>query len=303
MKLSTAVDQFLTDGRINLRPSTLAAYRSDLNLLVSLASVRFADNVIAFTADLVRDYLRTLAGKGLAAATLHRRRASVSELAKWCLLRRLVAEHPMAETEKMRRPRTLPRPFAHDDADRLESLALTGVEAVIRLLLFHAGLRVQELCDIRVRDVDFGVDEQDGAIRVHGKGGKERVVPLTPDLWHRLRDYMLSSVAVDHLNAFLLARSDGRPWTRRMIERRTRAWGRSVRLDKVTPHRFRHTFATRLLEGNAAGDKADLRQVQELLGHADISTTAAYTAVTTERLRSAVNLLSTRRKLLALPPD
>lgn len=297
MKISTAVEQYLTDARIRgLRPSTLAAYRADLNILVSLASLRFADNVLGFTADLVREYLRTLAAKGLAAATLHRRRASVSEFAKWCLLRRLVADHPMAEAEKIKRPRTLPRPFTHDDAERLESLALTGVDALIRLLLFHAGLRVQEACDLHIRDVDFGADEEDGAIRVRGKGGKERVVPLTPELWRGLRDYVLEVAAFDRPKGFLLARPGGRPWTRRMIERRTRAWGTSLGLETVTPHRFRHSFATRLLEGNEAGEKADLRQVQELLGHADISTTAVYTAVTTERLRSAVNLLSKRRE-------
>lgn len=297
MKLSTAVDQYLTDARIRgLRPATLDAYRKDLRLLVSLATVQFADNTVSFTPELVRDFLSAIAGKGLAAATLHRRQASISGFAKWCMARRLVAEYPMADVGRIKRPRQLPRPFSHDDADAIEALGLAGVEAVIRLLLFQTGLRVQELCDLRVQDVSLGADEQDGSIRVRGKGGKERVVPLTPDLWHRLRDYMLSSVEIDRLGAFLLAQRDGRPWTRRMVGRRTRAWGRSVKLDKVTPHRFRHTFATRLLEGNEAGEKADLRQVQELLGHADISTTATYTQVSTERLRAAVNLLAKKEK-------
>lgn len=291
MKLSTAREEFLADCRLRgLSPATLDSYRSDLNLLVGLASVHAADNVISFTPGLVRRYFLALANKGLAAATLHRRRASISEFAKWCLLRRLVADHPMADTPKIKRPRRPPRPFASATRDKLAALHLAGVDALIRELLFGAGLRVTEACTLQVGDVDLGVDETRGSIRVHGKGDKIRVVPLTPELWHLLRDFMLAHTDVSRMTAYVLPRPDGRPWTRRMIERRTRAWGAALKLDEpVTPHRFRHTFGTRLLE-----ERADLREIQELMGHADISTTAGYADVVPERLRSAVNRLSRR---------
>lgn len=298
MKLTTAKEQFLADCRLRgLSPATLMSYESDLTLLVGLASVHAADNVVCFTPALARQYFLALANKGLAPATLHRRRASVNEFAKWCLIRRLVAEHPMAETPTIKRPKTLPRPFASEAQAKLDGLDLTGEDRVIRGLLSHAGLRVSEVCGVRVGDVDLGDDQAHGAIRVHGKGSKARVLPLTPELWHALRDYLLERADLrgdqeGRLTAFLLVRHSGQPWTRRMIERRTRAWGAAVKVDDVTPHRFRHTFGTRLLEA-----RADLRQVQELLGHADLSTTAIYTEVTPERLRSAVNLLSGEKVL------
>lgn len=296
MRLSTAKDEFLSDCRLRgLSNQTIISYRSDLELLVGLAAVHAADNLVCFTPALVRQYFLALMNKGLSAATLHRRRASVSEFAKWCLLRRLVADHPMAETPQIKRPRRLPRPFGHEARARLDALPLDVEESLVRGLLFHAGLRVSEVCALRVGDVELGDHEGAGSIRVHGKGNKERVVPVNADLWHWLRDYMLARADLrgdqaGRLQAFLLARTGGRPWTRKMVARRTRKWGAALKLDeKVTPHRFRHVFATRLLE-----EGADLREVQELLGHEDISTTAGYTHVVPERLRSAVNRLAKR---------
>lgn len=298
MKLSTATENFLTDAKLTLAPSTRASYKSDLDLLVMLAKIQFADNVIAFTPELARLYLATLADKGLSQATLHRRRASVNEFAKWCLMHRLVTEHPMRESPKIRRPRKLPRPFAGDVQAKILALALTPQERVIRALLFQAGLRVSEVCGLEIGQVELGQNETEGLIRVHGKGDKERTIPLAPELWQELRDYLLAAGDLQTVNregelvAYVIARPDGKPFTRRMIERRTRAWGRRANIaDRVTPHRFRHTFGTELLEKGA-----DLRQVQELMGHADISTTAIYTEVTASRLRSAVNLLSRRRE-------
>lgn len=299
MRLDTAIEQFLTDCRLRgLAPATLESYRSDLHLLSSLARVSATDNVLAFTRSLVDQYFLALLNKGLAAATLHKRRASVSEFAKWCLIKRLVADNPMAAMPAIRRPRNRPRPLTTETRDRLWALPLTGAEAVIRGLLFQAGLRVSEVCALRVQDLDFGADDQHGALRVHGKGGKVRVVPMEPSLWHVLHDWTLSHSDLTHLASPVLARAGSRPYTRRMIERRTRQWGRRIAeaaarageravSEDVTPHRFRHRFATDLLERGA-----DLRQVQELLGHEDVSTTAVYTQVTAARLRSAVNLLA-----------
>lgn len=297
MRLSTAVDDFLTECRITLAPQTLENYRSDLNLLVSLASVKTGDTVLAFTPALVKTFFVTLSERNLSMSTLHRRRASVSQFAKWCLRHRLIAEDPMADTPSIKRPKKLPRPFTRDAQDKIEALVLLPQERLLRALLFSAGLRNAEVQALRVRDVTLGETEHDGVLLIHGKGKKERAVPIEPGLWHELRDYLLAAGDLrgdreGRLNAFVVARPDGRPFTRKMILKRTHGWEKRAGVEAVTPHRFRHTFATRLLEGNEQGEKADLRQVQELLGHESVATTEIYTQVTAQRLRSAVNVLA-----------
>jgi integrase/recombinase XerD len=289
MLMSKAAADFLDDCKTRgLSQATRDSYRSDLTLLYGLAAVIAADNVIHFSPELVRDYFVKLASKGLSAATLHRRRASINQFAQWCLVRRLISDNPMAHTPVIKRPKRRPRPFASVTREKLEALELAPVDAVIRGLLFHAGLRVSEVCGLLVRDVEFGAHEHDGAIRVLGKGNKERVIPLTAELWHHLRDYMLAHSAIDHLDACVLTWGLARPFSRRMIERKTRMWGRAAKVDdRVIPHKFRHSFATRLLDRGA-----DLRQIQELMGHADLNTTAGYLDAT--RLRDAVDLLSQR---------
>jgi site-specific recombinase XerD len=308
MRLSTAVDQFLEESRIRLSKLTIKAYSADLGLLVSLARVATGDSVLMFNRDLVRQYFIALSERNLGMGTLHRRRASVRQFAQWCLMRRLVAEDPMLDAPKIRVPRRLPRPLASDLHERLDALTLPPVEALLRALLFHAGLRVSEICGLNLDDVRLGRNDAEGKLLVRGKGSKERIVPITPELWRLLHDHFLQRAAVDKLHSPLFvqanrweARPTGKPWTPRMIERRVKDWGRQVEVDafrageliqagRVTAHRFRHSFATELLEAGA-----DLRQVQQLLGHEDVSTTAIYTEVTDRRLREAVNLLSPRK--------
>lgn len=287
MMISTAVDKFLEE----IEPPVVAKmthdqYKSDLRFLVAVAKVDFTDNLADFTSDLVKAVLRKWKAKGMAQATLHRRMVSVRQFAKWCLRGRLVAESPLVPSVK--KPVKLPRPLGGDIQDQIMALDLRGRERVIRGLLFRAGLRVSEVCAMRIEDVTLGADEDHGTLLIHGKGTKERVVPIERDLWHDLRDFILSSGDLRRLDAFLIAKADGTAWTPKMVQRRTRAWGQRLGIaEKVTPHRFRHRFATELLE-----EGADLRQIQELLGHADISTTAGYTQVTDPRRRAAINLLS-----------
>lgn len=292
MMLSTAVDQYLQA----IEPPVLAkatwiAYRSDLRFLVAVAKVEFTDNVVDFTDELVGAYLRHLKKRGLDQSTLHRRSASVSQLAKWCLMGRLIAVSP--HVPRVKRPKRLPRPLGSDTQAKLMALRLTGDELVIRGLLFDAGLRVSEVCTLEIGDVALGLHDGDGRILIHGKGSKERSVPLSPALWHVLRDHILAAGDLERtdrdgkLRAYVIAQPDGKPYSRRMIERRTKRWGKRAEVREVTtPHRFRHRFATELLENGV-----DLRDIQSLLGHEDVSTTAGYLEVTDRSRRAAINAL------------
>lgn len=289
MTLSTATSRFLVDARARgLAPQTLAGYASDLRLLCGLAAITARDSVLAFTPELVRAYLAELSAKNLAMATLHRRRSSIGEFARWGTRERLWPVNPMDGIPTVRRPRHLPRPFRPEERDRLLRLVLPAEERMLRALLYYTGLRVTPLCGIRLGDVSTqeiatpdGV-AWPGSIRTVGKGSKTHVVPLHPALREEFISYTLARTSLDP-RAFVLAQKDGRAWTRKMAEHRTRAWGVAAQVNACVPHRFRHTFATALLEQGV-----DIRIVQLLLAHADLSTTAIYTQVSDARMLRAV---------------
>lgn len=284
MRLSTAVDAYLAEIKHAVKSDTLDKYRGTLEQLKALALIRSADNVVAFTPELTRELYLSQAGKGLAPATLARIRSALIGFGKWCFNQRLIAESPTRLLPRLKVPQKLPRPFPVDARRQIMELVLDQPDRVIRGLLYQAGLRVSEVSRLAVCDVDL--EARTITIR-DAKGDKDRLVPLADDLWQDLRDYMLASSRIDQPASWVITRATGERYTEPMIRRRTKAWGDRLHLGKVTPHRFRHTFATRLLDHGA-----DLRQVQELLGHANIATTARYTEISRERLRAAVNLLN-----------
>lgn len=285
MKLSTAVHDFVLHLRMEGKArATIQAYESDLNLLTSLATVHGGDSVLAFTPALVREYFLMLSRRDLAMSTLHRRRASIAEFARWGLRRRLWASDPMLEAPRIKRPRNLPRPYTRDEHQRLMALPLTGADVVLRALLYYTGLRISEALTLRLKDVVLGDDDHPGSVRVRGKGDKERVVPMFPELRAVLYDAFLARLR-ESITSFVIARSDGRPWTRVMGERRTKRWGEDATVADCEPHRFRHTCGTHLHEAGW-----DIRDIQEFLGHADVSTTMVYTQVTPRRLAESAQL-------------
>lgn len=286
MKLSTAVHDFVLHLRMEGKAcATIDAYESDLNLLCSLAAVHGGDTVLAFTPELVRDYFLTLSRRGLAMATLHRRRASIAEFVRWGVRRRLWAADPMLDAPRIKRPRYLPRPFTREEHARLMALPLHETERVLRALLYYGGLRITEALTLRLTDAVLGDEDRPGALRVRGKGNKERVVPMFPELRAVLYDAFLARPH-DPITAFVISRGDGRPWTRMMAERRTREWGKLAVVLDCTPHRFRHTCGTHLHE-----EGWDIRDIQEFLGHADVPTTMVYTQVTVRRLAESARRL------------
>lgn len=270
-----------------LSEHTVRAYRGDLRDLAEATGVEVPELRLST----LRGWLSGMTEQGAAPATIQRRVASARGFLAWARLEGIITEDPAVRLKAPKRVRRLPRVLtgaavdetlrsaearALDDGDpvALRDLALLEVA-------YSSGLRVSELCALRVGDVD----RDRATVRVLGKGGKERTVPIgipalkAVDAWLGRRTEVARAGSPD--TVFLGARGgalDPRV-ARRVVHEATRAVGPTA---EIGPHGLRHAMATHLIEGGA-----DLRSVQEMLGHSSVATTQIYTHVTTERLRSA----------------
>ena len=267
-------------------PRTIEAYRRDVIRCAAYARSQGVATAGALTPRLLREYVYTLRDLGLSGATIRR---NVSALRTWfriLLGEGLVTTDPTERLETPARWRTLPEVLSVDEVLRL--LGAPGLEEPLAFrdramleLAYGAGLRVSEWITISVRDVLL----EESLVRVLGKGSKERLVPIGRSAIGALAVYLRELRPVLERGAgqgvlFLNAR--GEPLTRMGAWKILRKYVLMAGIDKpVSPHTLRHSFATHLLEGGA-----DLRAVQEMLGHADIATTQLYTHVDREYLRT-----------------
>jgi integrase/recombinase XerD len=275
------LESFLALSAARLAPRTVEAYRRDL---AALAGWLGRATSTATTEDLER-WIAELRAEGLSPATVARRVASVRSLFRHLVLIGAVSENPAAELDLPRRIRRLPRTLSPGEAERLIEAAAGTTPRALRdcalvELLYGAGLRVGEAVGLD----KAGVDLDQRLVRTVGKGGKERVVPVGRRAVEALRRYLARGRP--HLDRRhrpeLFLNAQGGPLTRAgafLILRRLAA-NAGLEPDRIHPHLLRHSFATHLLEGGA-----DLRSVQEMLGHADLSTTELYTHVTDRRRR------------------
>ncbi|HXV03755.1 MAG TPA: tyrosine recombinase [Gaiellaceae bacterium] len=275
------LEAFLALSAARLAPRTVEAYRRDLTALGSWLG---RSPTAATTEDLER-WLAELRAAGLSPATIARRVASVRSLFRHLVLIGAVAENPAADLDLPRRVRRLPRTLSPGEAERLIEAAAGTTPRALRdralvELLYGAGLRVSEAVGLD----KAGVDLDQRLVRTVGKGGKERVVPVGRQAVDALRRYL--SRGRPHLDRrhrpelFLNAQGGGLTRAGAFLILRRLAEKAGLEPDRVHPHLLRHSFATHLLEGGA-----DLRSVQEMLGHADLSTTELYTHVTDRRRR------------------
>jgi integrase/recombinase XerD len=275
------VEGFLSLLAARRAPKTVEAYRRDLT--------QFADFVgsspaAAVTDDLER-YVAQLRADGLAPATVARRIAALRSFYRHLLLLGTRDDNPAAELAPPRRQRKLPRTLSPGEAERLiEAAAGTTPRALrdsaIVELLYGAGLRVSELTALHRGSVDLDAR----LVRCTGKGGKERIVPIGRQATEALRRYQARGrTYLDRRHRpELFLNAKGGPLTRAgvfLILRKIAAKA-GLEPERVHPHLLRHSFATHLLEGGA-----DLRSVQEMLGHADLATTELYTHVSDRRRR------------------
>lgn len=299
MELEEAVEAFtahLSQVR-RLSPATVRAYLSDLRDLRDSIGDGDLDGV---DLDTLRDWLWRATQRGDARSTLARRAAAVRSFFAWAREQELVAADPSLRLVAPKRGRSLPTVASRDAMQGLleghRARAANGDAVALRdhailETLYAAGIRVSELCGLDVDDVDF--DRR--TARVLGKGAKERVVPFGGPAAEALGAYLrrgrpvLSARSSSPSPAVFLGVRGARLGPRAVYELVAGALGPVIGSERVGPHALRHTAATHLLDGGA-----DLRAVQEILGHSSLGTTQIYTHVSSERLAATYRLAHPR---------
>src|SRR5512132_2586093 len=277
------VEGFLAVSAARLAPRTVEAYRRDLVALTDFLGHKPSQA----TREELERYVAELRSRGLAATTIARRMSAVRSFFRHQVLIGACTENPTSDIGLPRRARRLPRTLSPGEAERLVEAA-NGVaprdlrDRALLELLYGAGLRVSEAVGLERN----GVDLEERLVRSIGKGGKERVVPLGRSGAEALRRYLSRGRPFldKRHRPELFLNAKGGPLTRAgaFLVLRRLAEKAGLEPTRIHPHLLRHSFATHLLEGGA-----DLRSVQEMLGHADLATTELYTHVTDRRRREA----------------
>ena len=281
-----AVEGFLGQARVErgLSSNTLEAYHRDLVRFCSWAHTQHGlDSPAQVTRELIAEYLGSLLDDGLSRRSLARHRVSVRQLFRFLHQELIIELDPAAQVESPLPRRSLPEVLSQQQVERLlEAPKLDTClglrDAAMLQLMYSTGLRVSELVGLPLS----GLELRAGFLRVRGKGDRERMVPMGERATDLLRRWLVEGrPTLDPIGrvptVFLSQR--GRGMTRQTFWHRVRQHALAAGVSKVSPHKLRHSFATHLLEHGA-----DLRVVQALLGHADISTTEIYTHVARERL-------------------
>ena len=265
--------------------NTLEAYSRDIGRFLEFAGASGVPSPLAVNPEHVTAYLGALRGQGLSPASVNRKLAAIRGFYRYLLREARVEENPLARVETARTWMRLPGALSRDE---MESLLAQPAEAspsgirdrAILELLYATGIRVSELATLTLNRLN----RQMGFLVAVGKGRKERIVPVGQSALGWLGRYIEQARPVflkkKTSNTLFLNRS-GEGFTRQGLWKLIKKYAKMAGLErKVHPHTFRHSFATHLLEGGA-----DLRSVQVMVGHADISTTQIYTHVSRERLK------------------
>lgn len=272
---------------LGLAKNTQLAYMRDLRLLMKSLQLKADEELLQVSRQQLIAYLVRLKQEGRAASTVARKLASIKAFYRFLTAERYIRRNPAEVLEAASRGLHLPKVLSVQEVERLldepDLGTLDGYRDKTMLeLLYATGMRVSELVNVPVKNVDMKMQY----VIVMGKGSKERMLPLGRTALHYLEHY-LSVVRPQLLHgkpdaaAELFVTGWGGPMTRERFYEIIVAYGKSAGISKrVTPHMLRHSFATHLLNNGT-----DLRIVQELLGHADISTTQIYTHLDVERLR------------------
>jgi integrase/recombinase XerD len=282
--------------------NTLAAYHNDLYQLAKFVdeeAVRCGSipSWVGFSRQGMLSYLLNLKERGYAAATVARKVAAAKSFFSFMVAEGNIRDNPTQNISSPKVGKSLPRPISYSQAMLLleQPAKLSTPEAkrdkAMLELLYASGMRVSELVSLNLGNVDT----EGGSVRCFGKGYKERVIPIAPRAALTVKEYLQEArphLAHNDTERALFLNRRGERLTRQGFWQILKGYAKSAELDtEVTPHTLRHSFATHMLSGGA-----DLRSVQELLGHANISTTQVYTHLTTEHIRRSYEKSHPRAK-------
>jgi len=262
-----------------LSQNTIDAYRRDLNSFLELCSEMGLDEANKIQRTQLNAYITKLREKKYTPASITRKIASLRGFFKWLCASEICTQNPTLTLEQPRLPKKLPKVMSVQEIETILKENLNETETLVIELLYGCGLRVSELVDLKLSSIDTSANY----LRCRGKGSKERIVPLGSKAKEALskyiekRNFLAKKYNLDSKN--LLIGESGRFLTRQDIYNFIHLQGKKINKN-ISPHTLRHSFATHLLENGA-----DLRIVQELLGHSDVSTTQLYTHVSKKRLK------------------
>jgi integrase/recombinase XerD len=267
-----------------LSANTMLAYRRDIKKFAEFLNARQVPLTTATRSDVV-DFLSSLYDRGLDSRSVGRHLVTIRNFYRFCIGDGLVDKDPAADIESPKFHRSLPHFLSVEEVERLLAQPDTSTPLGLRdkamiELMYSTGLRVSELCGLRVSDIQM----DSGCLRCIGKGDKERIVPVGRKALGVLAAYLRDSrpkLLREMVSPYLFLGKLGQKIGRIQFWMLLKRYGSKARLrESLNPHMLRHSFATHLLDRGA-----DLRSVQMMLGHADISTTQIYTHVVEERLK------------------
>ncbi len=276
--------RFLSYLRVErgLSPNTLTAYQNDLDKLSTFAKT-IGKDLLSLERDDISQFIRYLNERGLESKSIARTLVTVRNLYKFLLLDGFIKRDPSVNIETPKSWQSLPKFLATHEVERLlETPDITrdvGIRDKAMLeVLYATGLRVSELVALKINDLNLDL----GFLITFGKGSKERTVPLGKSALEWVRKYLpvRHQLLGNRSSNILFINRNAQPLSRQTFWKIIVGYGEKAKIGHITPHLLRHSFATHLLENGA-----DLRSVQMMLGHSDISTTQIYTHITNERLR------------------
>lgn len=273
------IDRFCNFLKVekDISPHTLRAYTRDLGEFLL-----FTDKKVSDINNLdIRDFLASLHHKKLKKSSISRKLATIRSFFKYLYREGSVTKNPAKFVSSPKVQKVLPRFLTVDEAFALmnspkgDTFLATRDRAILELL-YSSGLRVSELTSLNINDFDL----KGSIVRVKGKGKKERIVPVGSKALESVKDYLPERILLKKKSLALFLNNRGGRLTQRSVRRIVDKYSRMIALEsRLSPHTLRHTFATHLLNSGA-----DLRAIQELLGHSSLSTTQKYTHVDIARL-------------------
>lgn len=259
-----------------LSNNTIQAYRRDIGSFIDYCCV---EDINLITRLHVSAFIMNLRERNIAPSSISRKISAIKSFFKWACANEYSKSNPISTIEPAKLPKHLPKVLSISDINTIMHENLSITEKVIVELLYSCGLRVSELCNLNVNSINLKAHQ----VLCYGKGSKERIVPFGDYAENTIRDYLeyrenlllKNNIESTHL----LFLENCRIMTRQDVYRMIHSIGKTLNKE-ISPHTLRHTFATHLLENGA-----DLRVVQELLGHSDVATTQLYTHISKKRLK------------------